>query len=41
MDVMTRHQTATSGWLFGTYQYNAGRKNADRKNCDAPLALDQ
>lgn len=28
MDVMVRHEKAPSGWIFGTYQYNGGRKGA-------------
>lgn len=32
MDFMIRHKTAPLGWLFGTFQYNGQRKNADRAN---------
>jgi hypothetical protein len=29
MDIMVRHKTAPSGWVFGTFQYNARRPGAD------------
>lgn len=32
MDIMVRHDSAPTGWLFGTFQYNGQRKNADTKN---------
>jgi hypothetical protein len=29
MDIMVRHKTAPSGWLFGTFQYNGRRPGAN------------
>ena len=29
MDVMVRHEKAPSGWVFGTFQYNGKRPDAD------------
>jgi hypothetical protein len=31
MDIMVRHKTAPSGWVFGTFQYNGKRPGADAK----------
>lgn len=32
MDIMVRHKSAPTGWLFGTYQYNGQRKGASLNN---------
>lgn len=43
MDIMVRHESAPSGWVFGTYQYNGRRPGADKKKASwnnlVPLGL--
>jgi hypothetical protein len=39
MDIMVRHRSAPSGWLFGTYQYNGKLGRATRWENLAPVGL--
>ncbi len=39
LDIMVRDERATSGWVFGTFQYNGALENNDRWRNLAPVGL--